>query len=185
MIRAPAARGRPNGEASLWPRVGGGFVALGPQRGFPPAPHSGLRYWVGRGPRRTDMPTLLRSNHFLIQHYQASGYLLVVRSAALFESAGEANAAFDECRAAVAVVDAARQGILFDWRKSPISTDPALHKALAENMDALAEPFARRAILLATPVGTMQAARVGRAMGNQKMLVFNHEGAAVEFVTHG
>jgi hypothetical protein len=130
------------------------------------------------------MPTLLRSNHLLVQHFQASGYVLVVRSPALFESTAEVIAAFDECRAASAGVDAARHGILFDWRKSPISTDPALHKALAEKMDLLAEPFARRAILLATPVGTMQAARVGRSMGNQKMLVFNHEGAAVEFVTH-
>jgi|SRR6478609_5514776 len=130
------------------------------------------------------MPTLHRSNHLLIQHFLASGYVLVVRSQSLFESAREAIAAFDECRAAVADVDAARQGILFDWRKSPISTDPALHKALAESMDALGEPFARRAILLATPVGTMQAARVGRSMGNQKMLVFDHEGAAVEYISH-
>jgi hypothetical protein len=130
------------------------------------------------------MPTLLRSNHLSIQHYLASGYVLVVRSPELFSSAGEAVAAFDECRAAITGVNAAQSGILFDWRKSPISTDPTLHKALAENMDMLAERFARRAILLATPVGTMQAARVGRSMGNQKMLVFNHEGAAVEFVTH-
>jgi hypothetical protein len=129
------------------------------------------------------MPTLLRTNHLSIQHYQASGYVIVVRTPALFESAAEVILAFDECRAAVAGVDAAQHGILFDWRKSPISTDPTLHKALAESMDALAEPFVRRAILLATPVGTMQAARVGRSMGNQKMLVFNHEGAAVEFVT--
>lgn len=129
------------------------------------------------------MPTIHRTNHLLIQHFQASGYLLVVRSPAAFESAGEVIATFDECRQAVAGMDAAHHGILFDWRKSPISTDPTLHKALAENMDALAEPFARRAILLATPVGTMQAARVGRSMGNQKMSVFNDEGAAVEFVT--
>ncbi|HET7545401.1 MAG TPA: hypothetical protein VFK05_36290 [Polyangiaceae bacterium] len=129
------------------------------------------------------MPTIHRSKHLVIQHFQASGYVLVVRAPALFESAAEIIAAFGECSAALAVVDAAQCGILFDWRKSPISTDPVLHKALAENMDALAEPFARRAILLATPVGTMQAARVGRSMGNQKMLVFNHEGAAVEFVT--
>jgi len=129
------------------------------------------------------MPTLHRSNHLLVQHYLASGYVLVVRSPAAFELPGQVTAAFDECRAAVAGVDAAQHGILYDWRKSPISTDPTLHKALAESMDGLADPFARRAILLATPVGTMQASRVGRAMGNQKMLVFNHEGAAVEFVT--
>jgi hypothetical protein len=30
----------------------------------------------------------------------------------------------------------------------------------------------------------MQAARVGRTMGNQKMLVFNDEGQAVRYVTY-
>jgi hypothetical protein len=130
------------------------------------------------------MPTLYRINHLSIQHFQASSYVLVVRSPAPFESAGEVIAVFDECRAALASVDAKQHGILFDWRKSPISTDPTLHKALAESMDALAELFARRAILLATAVGTMQAGRVGRTMGNQKMLVFDQEREAVAFVTH-
>jgi hypothetical protein len=108
----------------------------------------------------------------------------VVRSEAPFESVTEVSAALEACQAALAGVDVAHHGILFDWRKSPISTDPNIHKALAEHMDALGERFARRAILLATSVGTMQAARVGRAMGNQKMLVFNDEGAAVEYVTY-
>jgi hypothetical protein len=130
------------------------------------------------------MPTLHRNSHLSVQHHRASGYVRVVRSEEPFESATEVSAALDACRAALEGIDAAHHGILFDWRKSPISTDPNLHKALAAHMDALAEPFARRAILLATPVGTMQAARVGRSMGNQKMLVFNDEGAAVEFVTH-
>ena len=51
-------------------------------------------------------------------------------------------------------------------------------------MDALGERFVRRAILLATTVGTMQASRVGRTMGNQKMLVFDDEPAAVKFVAY-
>lgn len=130
------------------------------------------------------MPTLHRSIHLLVQHQHASGYVLVVRSEKPFETVAEVVATLGACRTALAGVDAAHQGILFDWRKSPISTDPNLHKALAERMDELAEPFGRRAILLATNVGTMQAARVGRTMGNQKMLVFNDEGAAVTYVTY-
>jgi len=130
------------------------------------------------------MPTLHRSNHFLIQHHHASGYVLVVRSEATFDSVAQVASALDACRAALHGVDSAHHGILFDWRRSPISTDPNLHKALAERMDALGERFARRAILLATTVGTMQAARVGRTMGNQKMLVFDDEAAAIEYVTY-
>lgn len=130
------------------------------------------------------MPTLYRGTHLVIQHQHASGFVRVIRSEAPFESVAEVTAALDACREALLGVDVAHQGILFDWRKSPISTDPNLHKTLAAKMDALGEPFARRAILLATSVGTMQAARVGRSMGNQKMLVFNDEGAAVEYVRY-
>lgn len=130
------------------------------------------------------MPTLHRGNHLLVQHHHASGYVVVVRSDAAFESIADVNDALDACSTALAGVDVGRHGLLFDWRRSPISTDPNLHKALAERMDALGERFARRAILLATRVGTMQAARVGRTMGNQKMLVFDDEAAAIEYVTY-
>jgi len=130
------------------------------------------------------MPTLHRSSHFLVQHHHASHYVLVVRSEAPFESVAEVVSTLGACRTALASIDTTHHGILFDWRKSPISTDPNLHKTLAEHMDALAERFVRPAILLATSVGTMQAARVGRTMGNQKMLVFNDEAAAVTYVTY-
>lgn len=130
------------------------------------------------------MPTLHRGSHLVVQHHAASGYVLVARSDAAFEFIADVAAALDACQAALAGVDAAHHGILFDWRKSPISTDPNLHKALAARMDALGERFARRAILLATSVGTMQAARVGRTMGNRKMEVFDDEAAAIEYVTY-
>jgi hypothetical protein len=110
--------------------------------------------------------------------------VIVARSEASFDSVAEVTAALDACRTALASVDAAHHGILFDWRRSPISTDPNLHKALAERMDALGDRFARRAILLATSVGTMQAARVGRTLGNRKMQVFDDEAAAIEYVTY-
>jgi hypothetical protein len=130
------------------------------------------------------MPTLLRNSFFLVQHHHASGYVVVVRSEAPFESVASVVTALAACSAALEPVDVTHHGILFDWRKSPISTDPNLHKALAERMDALGERFVRRAILLATTVGTMQASRVGRTMGNQKMLVFDDEPAAVKFVAY-
>jgi hypothetical protein len=120
----------------------------------------------------------------LVQYHHASGYVVVVRSEAPFESVTEVISALAGCRTALASVDAAHHGILFDWRKSPISTDPNLHKALAEHMDALAERFDRKAILLATRVGTMQASRVGRTMGNKQMQVFDDEAEAVTYVTY-
>lgn len=129
------------------------------------------------------MSTIHRGEHFSIQHYLASAYVRVIRSETPFTSAVEAIRAIGACRSALSGIDPTHYGILFDWRRSPISTDPNLHKAIAEQVDALAEPFARRAILLATTVGVMQAARVGRTMGNQKMSVFDDDAAAMEFVT--
>jgi hypothetical protein len=129
------------------------------------------------------MPTLHRGEYFSVQHHLASAHVRVIRSEAPFESVAEAVKALGACRDAISGLSLMHHGILFDWRRSPISTDPNLHKALAEQIDDIAEPFERRAILLATSVGTMQAGRVGRTMGNQKMSVFDDEAAAVEFVT--
>jgi hypothetical protein len=127
--------------------------------------------------------TIHRGKHFAIQHFRASAYVRVNRSEAPLKSVADAIQALGECRDALSTIDATRHGILFDWRRSPMSTDPELHRSLAELTDALAAPFARRAILLATTVGVMQASRVGRTLGNQKMAIYDDEQAAVEHVT--
>jgi hypothetical protein len=130
------------------------------------------------------MITTHRGTHLSVQHFRASAYLRVIRSEAPFKSVVEVGAAIGACRPALKGVAGAHYGILFDWRLGPISTDPNLLKALAEQIDALAEPFARKAILLSTPVGAMQASRVGRTLGNKEMAVFfDDEVAAVDHVT--
>jgi hypothetical protein len=92
-------------------------------------------------------------------------------------------AAISTCCPALKVIDGAHYGILFDWRLGPISTDPSLHKVLVEQIDALAEPFARKAILLGTAVGVMQTSRVSRMLGNREMVVFDDEADALDHVT--
>ena len=127
--------------------------------------------------------TIHRGEHFSVQHHRASGYVCVVRSKTPFASVTDAIDGLSACRAVLQGIERSCHGVLFDWRRSPISTDPTLHKALAQQMDKLAEAFTRCAILLATTVGTMQASRVGRTLGNQKMLVFDDESAAIAYVT--
>lgn len=129
------------------------------------------------------MPTIYRGVYLSIQHHSASAYMRVVRSEVPIDSVADVTKGFDACRAALSSVAVCEPGILFDWRRSPMSTDPNLHKLLALRIDELAKPFARRAILLATTVGTMQASRVGRTLGSQEMSVFDDEAAAVEFIT--
>jgi hypothetical protein len=64
-----------------------------------------------------------------------------------------------------------------------MSTDPSLHKVLVAHIDALAEPFARRAILVATAVGTMQVSRMGRIKSDALLTIFSDEAAAVLYVS--
>ena len=128
------------------------------------------------------MLTIHRGTHFSVQHYRASAYVRVIRSEAPFTSIAEAIQAIARCQSPLSGIPTFQYGILFDWRRSPMSTDAELHKAIAEHVDALALQFARRAILLATRVGAMQASRVGRTVGNQKLSVFDDEAAALEHV---
>lgn len=129
------------------------------------------------------MSTLYQGAYFAIQHYRASGCVRVVRNDAPFEAVTDAVSGLAACRAALAGLDAARYGLLLDWRLAPISTDPNLHKVLVEHIDALAAPFARKAILVATTVGTMQANSVGRNLSENSLAVFNDEAAAMRFIT--
>ncbi len=129
------------------------------------------------------MLTIFRGEHFSIQHFRASGYVRVRRSDVALAKIGEAVHALGECSAALGSIEAPRYGILFDWRRSPLSTDPSLHRVLANQIDSLAAPFARRALLVGSTVGLMQASRVGRNHGDQKMSVFDDERAAIAYVT--
>ena len=129
------------------------------------------------------MATIHRSEYLSVRHYRASAYVRVTRNAAPFKSVVAVAGAINACFPALKGIVGAHYGILFDWRLSPISTDPNLHKVLVERIDLLAGPFARKAILLGTAVGVMQTSRVSRTLGNHEMVVFDDEAAAVDYVT--
>lgn len=130
------------------------------------------------------MSIIYKSTRLMVQHYLASRYLRVVRNEVPFDTIAEVKAVFRACSNAFDDIDKSQYGILLDWRCSPISTDPAMHKALVEHADLLVMPFARKAVLFSTPVGTMQGGRLKRNVGNPNgVVIFGDEAAALEFVT--
>lgn len=131
------------------------------------------------------MPTLLRAPHFVVELNSASGYVRLVRTVLAFERPEEAAAALAQCELALQGVPIERMGILLDWRRGPLSTDSHLHQAIVEHTDRFAMHFARRALLIDTPVGQMQLGRVIRTHSDTKPVLFNDEQAAIEYVVHG
>ena len=129
------------------------------------------------------MATIHQNDYLAVQHYVASAHVRVVRSERPFESSSEVLRIFAACRAALAKLDCGANGLLYDWRRSPISNDPKLHRALVNQMDSLASSFRYKAILVATAIGTIQANRVGRAMSDDALRVFDDEPAALDHVT--
>jgi hypothetical protein len=129
------------------------------------------------------MFTIHRSEHFAIQHYQASGYVRLVRSALPFASLDAAGQALRACDEALLPLDASQLGILLDWRLGPLSVDPRLHQFVIENTDAFAVRFVRRAVLIVTPVGKLQLDRVLRTHSSAAPVVFNDEAVAIDYVT--
>jgi hypothetical protein len=126
---------------------------------------------------------LHRSKHLILEHWQASRYVRLVRSAVPFASPEEAGEALKEIDVAIRDLDPSHLGILLDWRLGPLSTDPRLHQFVIENTDAFASRFVRRAVLVVTPVGKLQLDRVIRNLSSTKPVLFNDENAAVEYVT--
>lgn len=128
------------------------------------------------------MVTLHRGSFFLVQHFQASGYVRVNRTASQFTTAVQVLHAIADCRKALEGLELTGYGVLFDWRLPPISTDPVVHQTIVQNVDAFAARFTRRAILVSTPVGQMQVARVSRMHSEDAPVLFNDEDAAIVHV---
>jgi hypothetical protein len=127
--------------------------------------------------------TLLKGRHFVIQHYRASGYVRIARTAAAFASPEDAAESWKDCDVAVSALDVSRLALLFDWRLAPLSTDARLHRFLVRRSDVYAKQFARCALLVDTPLGKLQSLRVGRAHSTAApIVVLDNEAAAIRYL---
>ena len=131
------------------------------------------------------MPTLHRGEYFIVEYFQASRYVRLARTARAFDSPDDARATLAECERALREIDLASVAILLDWRLAPLAVDPTLHETVVTCTDAFAARFARRALLVQTPVGKLQLDRIVRQQSATKPIVFNDEAEAIEYVTTG
>ncbi len=73
-------------------------------------------------------------------------------------------------------------GLLYDGREGPLLVDAQLEKKLREASAFLFDGFDRKAVLVRTAVGGLQARRFGREHRNETQ-VFDDEAEAIAFLT--
>jgi hypothetical protein len=129
------------------------------------------------------MPTLHRNAHFTVIHHVASSYVALVRTALVFGAHEEVVRSLDQCERALRPLNAQANGILLDWRLGPLSTDPRLHELLVQGTDLFIQRFARKALLVMTPVGAMQGGRIVRVQSTTNPVIFNDEAQAIAYLT--
>ena len=129
------------------------------------------------------MPTLHRNPHFTLIHHVASDYVALVRTAAAFDTHEDVVRSLEQCARALRPVHAKTSGILLDWRLGPLSTDPRVHELLVQGSDPFINRFARKALLVLTPVGAMQGARIVRVQSTTNPVIFNDEAQAIAYLT--
>jgi len=105
----------------------------------------------------------------------------VTRSAARPRDIEEITQAFDEAIRSLDF-DRARFRLLIDLRAAPGRNDPEFERAMASRRAELMRGFMAVAILVQTPVGELQVARITREDGSNAK-VFNDEAKALAWLT--
>lgn len=124
------------------------------------------------------MQTLCESAFLSVRFDPAQRVVRVTRSAARPRDIGEITQAFDEASRSLDSVDRARLRLLIDLRAAPGRNDAEFERAMASRRAELMRGFMVVAILVQTPVGELQVARIAREDGSNAK-VFNDEAAAL------
>ena len=129
------------------------------------------------------MSVLYEDEYLSLRHHPELRYVLLLRSEQQFGSVHRVASSMRACAKALRDIKVARLGLLLDWRLAPLSTDAVMLKHVVQQIDTFAKDFARRALLMATPVGVMQSERIARTIDHAKPTLFDDEAAALAFVS--
>jgi hypothetical protein len=129
------------------------------------------------------MFVLHQDPYLSLRHHPQLKYVLLVRSDLQFKSVHRVASSLRECAKVLGDMEVSQMGLLLDWRLAPLTTDPVLLKHVVQHTDAFARDFARRALLIATPVGLMQSKRIARAIDHAKPTLFSDEADAIAYVS--
>ncbi|MBX7194871.1 MAG: hypothetical protein K1X94_22650 [Sandaracinaceae bacterium] len=127
------------------------------------------------------MPVLFESDHVRLEHEPSRGLVRFTRTPARFESLDEADRVFG----ALAVLDVgiprSELVLLIDARRGPGRNDDPFEKLMDQHRPRLFRGFRKRAILVQTVVGKLQATRINResGFGNE---IFDDEAAALAYL---
>jgi hypothetical protein len=114
----------------------------------------------------------------------AQGVARVTRSALRAPSVDEITAAFDQAVRELDQLDRKRLRLLIDLRAAPGRNDPEFEQAMTTRRRELMRGFPKVAILVQTPVGELQVARITREDGSDSR-VFSDETKAVAWLGAG
>lgn len=109
------------------------------------------------------------------------GVVRVTRSAQRAPSIDAIVAAFDQAARGLERLDRARLRLLIDLRAAPGRNDPEFERAMASRRTELMRGFKAVAILVQTPVGELQIARITREDGSDAK-VFSDEAKALAWL---
>lgn len=109
------------------------------------------------------------------------GIAWVARSAQRSSSIEEIAGAFDEAVAALDGLERKRLRLLIDLRAAPGRNDSGFERAMSTRRSELMREFPAVAILVQTPVGELQVARITREDGAHAK-VFSDEGKALQWL---
>ena len=111
----------------------------------------------------------------------ARGLARVTRSAQRGSSVEEIVTAFDAASRLLDGLDRGRLGLLIDLRAAPGRNDPEFERAMTTRRSELVRGFRAAAILVQTPVGELQIARITREDGSHAR-VFADEAKALAWL---
>ncbi len=106
------------------------------------------------------MIELFRNDFFIVRCDSPRAIVEVLRSNVAFRSAREATSAFTPMLACLDTLGRSRFSLLFDARDSIANNDPEYESWYARYRIELVRDFRRIAILMRTPVGSLQASRL-------------------------
>jgi hypothetical protein len=127
------------------------------------------------------MFSLARSLYFELVHDESRRVVRWIRSATRMDVA-QMNQAMAPLPQAVAHLDRAGMGLIVDVRLAPARNDPEFERTMRDHLDALAQGFRRRAVLVRSAAGVLQVSRLDRnRLENSD--VFRDEAEALAFLS--
>jgi hypothetical protein len=126
---------------------------------------------------------VFRSPSFVLERDILRNLLRLVRTAVPFKTAAEVNAVYRDLQDRLRPFERGSYVILMDMRQGPKAPPGSdLEQTISKNLVPLREGWRRIAVLVATPVGMLQANRVEKTtQGNTA--VFSDEDAALAYLT--